>query len=107
MYQEWKNRQKYVKGVFISVLGLIAINLLNGLLVANIVPKGTIELANITQPIAIECQILGIPSIFVNIFGFMVFFGVMLQLSAWVTGPSKTITAIAKQGNGTEVAGIP
>lgn len=89
---------KYVKGVFISVLGLIAINLLNGLLVANVVPKGTIELANITQPIAIECQILGIPSIFVNIFGFMVFFGVMLQLSAWVTGPSKTITAIAKQG---------
>lgn len=89
---------KYVKGVFISVLGLIAINLLNGLLVANIVPKGTMELTNITQPIRIECQILGLPEILANIFAFMVFLGVLLQLSAWVTGPMKTMIQCSRQG---------
>ena len=33
-----------------------------------------------------------------NIFSFMVFIGVLLQLSAWVTGPSKTIIQVARDG---------
>jgi amino acid transporter len=33
-----------------------------------------------------------------NIFSFMVFIGVVLQLSAWVTGPAKTMIAVAKAG---------
>ena len=34
---------------------------------------------------------LGLPTIIGNIFSFMVFLGVLLQLSAWVTGPSKQL----------------
>lgn len=90
--------KKYVKGVFVATLGLVALNLLNAALVANVVPQGTMELANITQPISIEAKILGLPAITANIFAFMVFIGVMLQLSAWVSGPGKTITQCAREG---------
>lgn len=90
--------RNYIKGVYASLIGLVMLNFANGLLVANVVPKGTLELANITQPILIECQYLGIPVIVANVFSFMVFIGVILQLSAWVTGPSKTIIQVAKSG---------
>ena len=53
---------------------------------------------NITQPVLIYCDILGLPTIIGNIFSFMVFIGVLLQLSAWVTGPSKTIIQVAREG---------
>ena len=59
--------------------------------VANIVPNGKMELSNITQPILLYCDVLGLPTIIGNIFSFMVFLGVLLQLSAWVTGPSKQL----------------
>lgn len=94
-----KNATKnYTKGVFIALIGLVLLNVLNALLVANVVPNGKMELANITQPILIDCQILGLPEIIGNIFSFMVFIGVLLQLSAWVTGPSKTIIQVARDG---------
>jgi glutamate:GABA antiporter len=88
----------YTKGVYASLLGLVLLNFVNALLVANVVPSGKLELSNITQPVLIECQYLGIPTIAANVFSFMVFIGVVLQLSAWVTGPSKTIIAVAQQG---------
>lgn len=90
--------KNYTKGVYISLLGLVMLNFVNALLVSNVVPAGQLELSNITQPVLIECQFLGIPTIAANIFSFMVFIGVVLQLSAWVTGPSKTIMAVAKEG---------
>lgn len=90
--------KNYIKGVYASLIGLVLLNLLNAFLVANVVPAGELELSNITQPILIECQYLGLPPIIANIFSFMVFVGVLLQLSAWVTGPSRTIIAVAKQG---------
>ena len=90
--------QKYVVGVFMATLGLILLNLLNGALVANIVPQGTLELANITQPIRLECQYLGLPEITVNIFSIMVFVGILLQVSAWIGGPGKAITQCAREG---------
>ena len=54
-------------------------------------PNGKMELSNITQPILLYCDVLGLPTIIGNIFSFMVFLGVLLQLSAWVTGPSKQL----------------
>lgn len=90
--------KNYTKGVFIALIGLVLLNVTNAMLVANVVPKGTMELANITQPILIYCEILGLPTIIGNIFSFMVFIGVLLQLSAWVTGPSKTIIQVAREG---------
>lgn len=88
----------YPKGLMASLIGLVVLNIANGLLVANIVPEGTLELANIAQPILIECKILGLPTIIANIFAFMVFLGVLLQLSAWVTGPARAMTQVAKEG---------
>ncbi|MBP2098617.1 tyrosine-tyramine antiporter [Enterococcus rivorum] len=90
--------KNYSKGIFISLIGLVLLNVINAMFVANVVPKGTMELSNITQPILIYCQILGLPSFIGNIFSFMVFLGVLLQLSAWVTGPSKTIIQVAREG---------
>lgn len=90
--------KNYTKGVFISLIGLVLLNLVNAALVANVVPNGKMELSNITQPILIYCHILGLPTIIANIFSFMVFIGVLLQLSAWVTGPSKTIIQVARDG---------
>lgn len=94
-----KNANKnYTRGVFIALGGLVLLNVVNALLVANVVPAGTMELANITQPVLLCCQILGLPTVIANIFSFMVFIGVSLQLSAWVTGPSLTIVQAAKDG---------
>nr|WP_242590021.1 tyrosine-tyramine antiporter [Enterococcus sp. DIV0660C] len=90
--------KNYTKGVFIALIGLVLLNVINAMLVANVVPNGKMELANITQPILIDCQILGLPEVIGNIFSFMVFIGVLLQLSAWVTGPSKTIIQVAREG---------
>ena len=50
------------------------------------------ELNNIAQSISIYCQILGLPHIIVNIFSLLVFVGVAVQLSAWASGPAKTVT---------------
>lgn len=90
--------KNYTKGIFISLIALVAINVINALLVANVVPRGEMQLANITQPILIYCEYLGLPSFIGNAFSLMVFIGVLLQLSAWVTGPSKTIIEVAKEG---------
>lgn len=90
--------KNYTKGVFAALIGLVLLNVINALLVANVVPNGKMELANITQPILIYCKILGLPTIIGNVFSFMVFLGVLLQLSAWVTGPSKTIIQVAREG---------
>ncbi|KRL54479.1 tyrosine-tyramine antiporter [Furfurilactobacillus rossiae] len=88
----------YTRGIFIALIGLVLMNILNGILVANVVPNGKIELSNITQPIVLWSKILGWPSIIANIFSFMVVIGVLIQLSAWVTGPSKTMTQVAREG---------
>lgn len=88
----------YPKGLMAALIAMVVINLANGLLVANIVPKGSLELANVAQPVLIACQILGLPSFIANIFAFMVFLGVMLQLSAWVTGPARSMTQVAREG---------
>lgn len=90
--------KNYTKGVFISLIGLVLLNVINAMFVADVVPSGKMELSNITQPVLIYCDILGLPSIIGNIFSFMVFLGVILQLSAWVTGPSKTIIQVARDG---------
>ena len=77
---------------------LFLVNTLNALVVANVVPKGQMELNNIAQSISIYCQILGLPHIIVNIFSLLVFVGVAVQLSAWASGPAKTVTASARKG---------
>ncbi|GAB6092256.1 tyrosine-tyramine antiporter [Furfurilactobacillus curtus] len=93
-----KAEKTYTRGIFIALIGLVLMNILNGMLVANVVPNGKIQLSNITQPILLWCKILGWPTIIANIFSFMVVIGVLIQLSAWVTGPSKTMTQVAREG---------
>ncbi len=91
-------KKTYTRGIFIALAGLVLMNILNAMLVANTVPDGQIQLSNITQPILLWCHILGWPTIIANIFSFMVVIGVLIQLSAWVTGPSKTMTQVARNG---------
>ncbi|SYX85868.1 tyrosine-tyramine antiporter [Paenibacillus alvei] len=92
-------KRNYPIAVIASVILLVIFNLIAGLTVANGVPMGKMELANITQPYLIFCEDLGIPSIFVNIISAMILIGVLVQLSAWVLGPSKSMIKVAEDGN--------
>lgn len=92
-------KRNYPIAVISSVILLVIFNLIAGLTVANGVPMGKMELSNITQPYMIFCADLGIPSIFVNIISAMILIGVLVQLSAWVLGPSKSMIKVAEDGN--------
>ncbi|WP_442601856.1 tyrosine-tyramine antiporter [Paenibacillus sp. KN14-4R] len=92
-------KRNYPIAVIASVILLVIFNLIAGLTVSNAIPNGKIELANITQPFMIFCQDLGIPTIFVNIISLMIMIGVLVQLSAWVLGPSKSMIKVADEGN--------
>ena len=90
--------KQYTSGIFAALAIMLVVNTLSAFIVANAVPAGKLDLNNIAQPIVMFCQILGIPTVIGNIFGILVFIGVMVQLSAWITGPSKTITQSARRG---------
>lgn len=90
--------KNYSKGILIALLGLILMNIINSIFVANIVPNGHIELSNITQPILLYCNVLHLPTWIANVFSFLVVIGVLIQLSAWVTGPGQTMIQVAKAG---------
>ncbi|WP_068619990.1 tyrosine-tyramine antiporter [Paenibacillus tuaregi] len=92
-------KRNYPIAVIASVILLVIFNLVAGLTVSNAVPSGKMELANITQPYLIFCENLGIPSILVNIISAMILIGVLVQLSAWVLGPSKSMIKVADEGN--------
>ncbi|MDQ0174865.1 tyrosine-tyramine antiporter [Bacillus chungangensis] len=92
-------KRNYPIAVIASVILLVIFNIVAGLSVSNAVPLGNLELANITQPYMIFCADLGIPSIFVNIISLMILIGVLVQLSAWVLGPSKAMIKVADEGN--------
>lgn len=90
--------KQYTSGIFAALAIMLVVNTLSAFIVANAVPAGQLDLNNIAQPIVMFCRILGIPTVIGNIFGILVFIGVMVQLSAWITGPSKTITQSARRG---------
>lgn len=92
-------KRNYPIAVIASVLLLVVFNLVAGLSVADSVPAGKMELANITQPFVIMTQDLGIPAIFNSIISLMILIGVLVQLSAWVLGPSKLMIKVADEGN--------
>lgn len=87
----------YLKGTFIALLFMALFNVVNGLLLANVI-TGNVQLNNIAQGFGACVAILGLPSVLTNIFALMVLIGVIFQLSAWATGPSKTITESARRG---------
>lgn len=91
--------KQYTTGIFAALIIMLVINTLSAFIVANVVPAGKLELNNIAQPVLLFCEVLGIPTIIGNIFGLLVFIGVMVQISAWITGPSKTITQSARRGH--------
>ncbi|UNK17574.1 tyrosine-tyramine antiporter [Paenibacillus sp. N3/727] len=92
-------KRNYPIAVITSVILLVIFNLVAGLTVSNAVPLGEMELANITQPYLIFCKDLGLPMILVNVISAMILIGVLVQLSAWVLGPSKSMIKVADEGN--------
>lgn len=90
--------KQYTQGVFVALILMLVINLVAALVCANAVPAGQTDLNNVAQPVVLFCKVLGIPTWIGNVFGLLVFVGVMVQLSAWITGPSKTITQSARRG---------
>lgn len=94
-----KNSAKtYLRGIFIALAFMFFFNTLLAFVTADVVPIGTMDLNNIAQAPVIILGILGLPSWIANVFAGAVLIGVFVQLSAWVTGPSKTITSSARRG---------
>jgi amino acid transporter len=89
----------YLRGIFMALIFMFVFNTLLALAFANDVPSGTIELNNIAQAPVIALHILGLPSWIANVFAASVLIGVVVQLSAWASGPSKTITDSAQRGD--------
>ena len=89
----------YMRGIFMALIFMFVFNTLLALAFANDVPSGTIELNNIAQAPIIALHILGLPSWIANVFAASVLIGVVVQLSAWASGPSKTITDSAQRGD--------
>lgn len=91
-------RHNYVHGIFLSLTFIVVLNLLNGLMASNAIPQGQVQLSNVSQPIAIYCQILHLPSWLANIFSLFVACGILLQTTSWINGPCHTISQVAKDG---------
>ncbi|MDF0479863.1 tyrosine-tyramine antiporter [Vagococcus sp. PNs007] len=92
-------KRNYPIAVIASVLVLVVFNLIAGLGVANSIDAGQINNSDITQPFVAMTTDLGIPAIFNNIISLMILIGVLVQLSAWVLGPSKSMIKVAEEGN--------
>lgn len=90
--------RQYPIGILITLVLIFIFNVINGVLVANVVPNHTMELNNIVQPIALYIHILGLPHWLINVFSLLVLIGVFSQLSGWVSGPSQSVTASARRG---------
>ncbi|AZY50761.1 amino acid permease [Bordetella avium] len=88
----------YIKGIFIALVFMLLFNLVNAFLLANAVAPGQIQLNNIAQGPLLWLQALGLPMWIGNVFAGCVFIGVAVQLSAWASGPAKTIQASARRG---------
>lgn len=94
-----KNSAKtYLRGIFIALAFMFLFNTLLAFVTADVIPAGTIDLNNIAQAPVIILRILGLPSWLANVFAASVLMGVVVQLSAWASGPSKTITDSARRG---------
>lgn len=88
----------YPIGVLITLVFMFFLNTVNGFLEAAVVSPSKIDLNNIVQPVIVYDKILGLPSWIANVFSILVFIGVSVQLSAWASGPGKTIISSAKKG---------
>lgn len=88
----------YLRGIFLALIFMFAFNTLLAFVTADVIPRGTIDLNNIAQAPVIILQILGLPTWLGNVFAASVLIGVVVQLSAWASGPSKTITDSARRG---------
>lgn len=94
-----KNSAKtYLRGIFIALAFMFLFNTLLAFVTADVIPRDTIDLNNIAQAPVIILRILGLPSWLGNVFAASVLIGVVVQLSAWASGPSKTITDSARRG---------
>lgn len=93
-----KKTVEYPIGVLATLLFMLVLNLINGFMEAAIISPSKINLNNIVQPIIIYNKILGLPSWINNVFSILVAVGVCVQLSAWISGPGKTMLASAMDG---------
>lgn len=93
-----KKSTEYPVGVLATLLFMLVLNLINGFMESAVVSSAKINLNNIVQPIIIYNKILGLPSWINNVFSILVAVGVCIQLSAWVSGPGKTMLASARDG---------
>lgn len=88
----------YPIGVLVTLVFMFLLNTVNGFLESAVVPSSQIDLNNIVQPVIVFDKVLGLPSWIANIFSILVFIGVSVQLSAWASGPGKTIISSAQKG---------
>lgn len=93
-----KPTKTYLIGAFSALIFLFILNTTNALMLANVVPAGKIQLDNTSQSVEIYTKILGLPEYMPKIFSAFVAIGLMVQVTAWATGPAKTVTSSARRG---------
>jgi amino acid transporter len=91
-------RKHYMKSIMAALIFTFLFAAVLGFLVAAVVPKGTLQLNNIAQAVALFCSVLGLPDWVWRLFSGITFFGIAVQGSAWAAGPCKAITESAKRG---------
>ncbi|OTO71703.1 MULTISPECIES: amino acid permease [unclassified Enterococcus] len=90
---------QYAKGVIIALVLLAILSLCNAFFVANVIPKGDIQLNNTVQPLQIFAERLGLPYILVQLFCLMSIISVLTNMSTWFVSASKTMTQSALNGD--------
>lgn len=91
-------KRDYPKSVFLSMIIIITIFVLGSLAVSAVLPKADISLtAGIMEAFNKILHVYNI-SWLLPIIGFLVSFGAVAGVMAWITGPSKGLLATAKNG---------
>lgn len=93
-----KPKSEYPKAIFLSVVIIIVVFTLGALAIGAVIPKTHISLtAGLMQTFQIILQQFHL-SWLLPIVGFLVAFGALAGVLAWISGPSKGLLATAKSG---------
>ena len=98
--QEVKNPQRnYPRAIFLATIIILAVFIFGSLSVAVVVPQGEISLvAGLMQAFTTFLDAYNLKFL-IPVMAFLITFGALGQVIAWIVGPSKGLFATAKEGD--------
>lgn len=89
--------KSYPRALLLSTLLVAVLFSYAGLLVFNILPRGTIQLADPAQVFAVLFKAFGVPWM-TTVVAAMIALSCITELSAWISGPSRSLLHNAREG---------